>query len=154
MSQGVLKGTCLLVGGLCSCPVICLPSCVPELAPIDVEPGQDCIFLLISQTEDSPVSVHVVERAPQNGCHQFLCPQGHRSCSCPLLIQETLQNQQVSLTQPPIPAFSLDHVRVKSLFPQALWDSQLYALLAFKVKFSGGLSFWSRIPGLGSLIWG
>ena len=56
MSQGVLKGTCLLVGGLCSCPVICLPSCVPELAPIDVEPGQDCIFLLISQTEDSSMA--------------------------------------------------------------------------------------------------
>lgn len=79
-SQGVLKATCLLVGGLCSCPVICLPSCVPELAPIGVEPGRDCIFLLISQTEDSSMafastSVHVVERAPQNGCHQFLCPQ-------------------------------------------------------------------------------
>ena len=50
VSQGVLKASCLLVGGLCSCLVICFPSCVPELAPIDVEPGQDCIFLLISQT--------------------------------------------------------------------------------------------------------
>ena len=42
-------------------------------------------------------SEHVVERAPNNGCCQCLCPQGELQLPAPL--RETLQDQQVGLTQ-------------------------------------------------------
>ena len=84
------------------------------------------------------------------------------NCSYLLPLLETLQNQQVCLTQAPLKLlllpWVLEHVRfcvhpltVKSLFLSALCDSQKKALLAFKAICSVGLSSWCRTPGLGSL---
>ena len=78
------------------------------------------------------------------------------SCSWPRLLQETLQDQQVGLTQSPITAFALDPRACEwSLyFPPALWDSQLYALLVFKAKCSGGSFSWHITHRLWSPPWG
>ena len=78
-------------------------------------------------------SVHMVEQAPQNGCCQFLCPQGELQDLLPL--REALQDQQVGLTQVPfkflplpwVPGhvkFCVGLLRVVSLFPTAIWLSR------------------------------
>ena len=73
-------------------------------------------------------SVHVVERAPQNGCHQCLCPQGQLQ----LPPASPGDSQQMSLTQAPFKLLLLPWVsecvrfcvlplRVESIFSIALW---------------------------------
>ena len=78
--------------------------------------------------------------------------------------QETLQGQQVGLSQAPIESllFPWDPVytgpcvhppRVESLFPPVLWSSCSQALLAFKAKCFGVLFSQCQTPRLGSLAW-
>ena len=78
-------------------------------------------------------SVHMVEQAPQNGCCQFLYPQGELQGLLPL--REALQDQQVGLMQAPFKFLPLPWVpghvkfcvcllRVVSLFPTAIWLSR------------------------------
>ena len=85
------------------------------------------------------------------------------STSCLLPLWETLQDQQVILTQdlfklllltwvPECVRFCVCPLRVESLFPTTLWLFE--ALLAFKDKCFGGSSSEHRTPRLGSLMWG
>ena len=87
------------------------------------------------------------------------------SHSQPLPHHGTLQDPQVGLAQAPMESLlcagSPVHVkscvhppRVESLFPPVLWSSCTQALLAFKVKCSGGSSSWCQTLRMGSLTWG
>ena len=78
-------------------------------------------------------TVHMVEQAPKSGCHQCLCPRVISSC-LPVSLWETLQDQQVGLTQVPFNLLLLPWVleqvrfcmcpfRVESLFPTVRWVS-------------------------------
>ena len=106
----------------------------------------------------SSISV-LVEQAPQNGCHQHLCPQVDLSCL--LSLQVALQNQQVGLTQSPFKLLILcwysEHVRfcanplrVESLFLTALQSSCTQAPLSFKAWCSGACLPNARPPGWGT----
>ena len=103
-------------------------------------------------------SIHVVEQVPKMAVASVYVPRV--SCSCLLSLQKILLDQQVILTQASIKLrllpWVLEHerffmypLRVKSLFPPDLWDSQKsphwpskpYALEAHLPK--------CRTPGLG-----
>ena len=82
----------------------------------------------------SNTSVLMVEGAPQNGCCQYLGPQGKFNHIPPL--QKTFQDQQVGLTQASLELLLLlwvsKHVRLcglffrtQSLFPIAFWLSKI-----------------------------
>ena len=84
-----------------------------------------------------------------------------RRLICLLSLPEALQDQQVGLTHASFKLlplcwksyyvkFCLNPLRVESLLPTAFWLSHMQALLAFKVRGSGGSSSWCRTPGLGS----
>ena len=76
-----------------------------------------------------------------------------------LLTQEPLQISSLFLShccfyQGVPECVSFWHILIgESLFPTVLGISQKYALLAFKAKYPGCLSFPCRTPGLGSLTW-
>lgn len=139
------KTACLLVGGLCSCPVICLPSCVLELAPIDVEPA---------------------DRGFLNGICKHQCPCGRKS-SPEWLPPVSMSPGGVavapaSLGDSPKSVGESDPASYSCfcpgpcesgelLFLPALWDSQLYALLAFKSQMLWGLVFVVQDPWTGGV---
>ena len=111
------------------------------------------------------VSTQWIEGAPQNGCHQCLCPQAELQPPPAPPPQEILQDQQVGLAQAPIKLllllWAVEHLRlcmhplrVAFLFPPVLWDSGDQAPLAFKASGSGGSSSWCGTPGMGSPTWG
>ena len=93
-----------------------------------------------------------------SGCHQCLCPRA--SSSCPLLLQETLQDQQVVLTQSPFIWLLLPCEIVSAFFNSGVFISH-NPLSLLKVSPAGlqsqtfwGLALLRQDPGLGSLLWG
>ena len=108
--------------------------------------------------------VHIVEWAPSIQKWMSLMSVCLGWAPVVLTLWETLQDQQVGLTQAPFKLLLLPwvpecvrtcvhHLGMESLFHTVLRHSQRWALLAFKARCCGGFSSWNRMPGVGSLIW-